>query len=363
MIREDPHRERHARRKVRRLVVAMVALAVLAVAVLTLSWPGLLQLPFAERGREAAEMPGNGVLVSAVSDQGVVTWTLGADHTRVVVPPPDPPEFDARPRFSPDGTKIAFLRWVSDSSLASLMVVNVDGTNLRALTGAESTLRRFDWAPSSQEIAFTADTDGGWAAFVVGIGPWERPRSVAAFPGSAFLSDVLWHPAGDQIIVHTPGDALVTVSRGGGQVVELVPGGPFGVGARDVSPDGRALAYTIVGGLHVMDLLTGVREGRIGEGVERSVEFSPDGTWFATTQAVEGGTQVFVRPPDAAPDEAIGIGPVIEESLWSLFSPDGSRMIVGDDSKNAWVVDVASGQFAPVVWPVEASADWQPVWP
>jgi dipeptidyl aminopeptidase/acylaminoacyl peptidase len=351
-----------------RRLIALSALAVVAVVAILLAVAvsaAAFRLLSAGTAPEPSVPSGNGVLVSAVHDDGIVTWTLGDERARVIVPrPAAPTEWYALPRFSPDGTKLAFLRIANGSSGASIMVANADGTDLRALIDAEPGIRGFDWAPSSREIAYTADKDEGWAVFVVGIGPGERSRPIAQVDGQiAFLSSVLWHPAGEQLIVLKPSGGVFTVGRGGGAVTELVGGVVSDVGDMDASPDGRVLALTKSGRVHFMDLVTRVTERR--DTFERSVQFSPDGRWLATTRKIDGGTRVFIRPPHATSDEAVGIGPVIEEDLWSQFSPDATTMIVGpvSDYSQAWRIDLASRAFEPIAWPGEPPVDWQPLRP
>jgi Tol biopolymer transport system component len=62
------------------------------------------------------------------------------------------------PRYSPDGTKIAFASQPI-GELGNIWVMSADGSSIRQLT-TEGTLEWFSWSPDGREIAYVAHNYG-----------------------------------------------------------------------------------------------------------------------------------------------------------------------------------------------------------
>ncbi len=151
--------------------------------------------------------------------------------------------------IKPDATMLRFPD-VSASHVAfvyanDIWIVPREGgqaTPLATPTGAESAPR---FSPDGSTIAFVANYDGDRDLYTLPIagGPAHR---VTHHPGNETLND--WTPKGDKLLFHTPGlagnrrlDQLFTINASGGMYDKLpVPYGTFGA----ISPDGRTLAYT-----------------------------------------------------------------------------------------------------------------------
>jgi TolB protein len=67
------------------------------------------------------------------------------------------PEDDAVPNWSPDGTKIAFVRGQGDS--VNIWVMNADGTDVHRLTASG---KDYDpsWSPDGRQIVFSSYRQG-----------------------------------------------------------------------------------------------------------------------------------------------------------------------------------------------------------
>jgi len=70
------------------------------------------------------------------------------------------------PRWSPDGGRIAFLRW-AEPGKADIYIVKPDGTDERRLTDVSSGISGFSWSPDGQKMAFASDRDGVSKIYVV----------------------------------------------------------------------------------------------------------------------------------------------------------------------------------------------------
>jgi hypothetical protein len=353
-----------ARRLWPRSPAVRIAVLALAAGAIILGAVAAVRLLASAAAPESGALPENGILVAADHEAGLTTWTLGEEEGQVIVPPPNPPEFDVLPRFSPDGTRIAFVRLAADGASATLMVVNADGADLHPLSATEPGIAAYDWAPSNGELAYTVNTDDGWALKAVGIVPGDRPRTLAEFKGfNSFHSTVLWHSGGAQIIVVPPNGTIRSVGVPDGEVTEVSRGGEGNPGGAALSPDGRLLAWVRSGRVRVLDLLTRVEERSEPGQLEHGLRFSSDGRWLATIRKIGTDEQVFIRSPRGTFDDGTAIGPAVEESLWYLFSPDGTTMIAGpqSDFSQAWSVDLETQELNEIVWLGSPPADWQPI--
>jgi dipeptidyl aminopeptidase/acylaminoacyl peptidase len=74
------------------------------------------------------------------------------------------PDHEARPAFSPDGTKLAFSRWPAHgrSADATLWVANADGTTPIELTAAPAPATHPAWSPDGRALAFQHRVATGW---------------------------------------------------------------------------------------------------------------------------------------------------------------------------------------------------------
>lgn len=67
---------------------------------------------------------------------------------------------DKRPKWSPDGTQIAF-----DSNRTGnqeIFLMNPDGSNLRNITNNSATDLRASWSPDGSQIVFHSNRSGSW---------------------------------------------------------------------------------------------------------------------------------------------------------------------------------------------------------
>ncbi|HEX8354508.1 MAG TPA: DPP IV N-terminal domain-containing protein, partial [Pyrinomonadaceae bacterium] len=119
-------------------------------------------------------------------------WTIGKDGGTAVKLSTGSDE-DEQPSWSPDGTKIAFVRNYS-SATAQVWVMDADGTNQRNLSNTEWPFNRFPaWSPDGSKIAFqrwndlwVMDADGSNQTQITFTGGCMKPS---------------WSPDGTQIAV------------------------------------------------------------------------------------------------------------------------------------------------------------------
>jgi len=109
---------------------------------------------------------------------------------------------DTDPRWSPDGTKIAFARYMEkekSQTTAELFVMNADGTDPQRLTHNNVTDNVPSWSPDSTQIAFTSDQNGVWEVYVIDVATRDITQVTAG--GRDAPSTVPdWSPDGTQIV-------------------------------------------------------------------------------------------------------------------------------------------------------------------
>ncbi|HEX8627526.1 MAG TPA: hypothetical protein VF755_05085 [Catenuloplanes sp.] len=200
------------------------------------------------------------------ADQSV--WTARADGTgaRQIIARPDP---DAdpycervcgltAPNFSPDGRQIASLEPYDGGQMGRLIVLNVDGTNVRVFPGVDARATmvgygRVSWSPDGTRVTYAA-------------GPREADRS------AIYVTDV-----------------------GTGATRQLTDAGSFKLHAA-WSPDGRQIAYSgtvpLAFGQLAYDLERDLYTVRVDDRrvlrvtntptrVENRPVWSPDSRWLA----------------------------------------------------------------------------------
>jgi len=91
-------------------------------------------------------------------------YVMNPDGTGITDLSRSPGTFDALPRWSPDGTKIVFSRFVGQPPL-NLYRMNADGSNVVRLTNHPDTLDAFPaWTADGRHIVFTRTPNGATGA-------------------------------------------------------------------------------------------------------------------------------------------------------------------------------------------------------
>ena len=105
---------------------------------------------------------------------------------------------DEEPRWSPDGTKIAFTRFMAgkqQQTTAELFIINADGTNPQRLTHNNFLDNTPSWSPDGRQIAFSSGRSGVWEVYVIEL----ATRAVRQLTDN-LSSTPSWSPDGRQIV-------------------------------------------------------------------------------------------------------------------------------------------------------------------
>ena len=130
---------------------------------------GIVKLTHSDDVSDVADWSPDGSQIAFASDRRNSAWreiyVMDADGTNVrrVTTLPEKAEFDHVPRFSPDGRRLVFARYISDDhpEEAALFTVRLDGGGLKRLTPWGMGAGDADWSPDGNKIAFEASPEYG----------------------------------------------------------------------------------------------------------------------------------------------------------------------------------------------------------
>ena len=104
------------------------------------------------------------------------------------------------PRWSPDGTKIAFTRYMDKTkrqSSSELFIMNADGTNLQRLTHNNFGDGHPSWSPDGTRIVFDSRRSGQFEVYVIELATLTVTQLTEGELGSGAPD---WSPDGTQIV-------------------------------------------------------------------------------------------------------------------------------------------------------------------
>jgi Tol biopolymer transport system component len=242
------------------------------------------------------------------------------------------------PRWSPDGTQLAFSGYDRRGSVSGgganydIFVVNADGSGLRNVTtsaddvAAGASQGMPVWSPDGSMIAFEGDDGRTDGLFVMNADGSGLSR-VGSFGSPA------WSPDGSRILVSGKGDdgsGLFSMAPDGSDVVQLTSG-PGLVRDLSWSPDGSSVAFVRRGEDEdrvVVAKADGSGEAAVFIGAAEPYwppAWSPDGTRLAFETGANGDSSVWVAQSDGSGAMDLTPGTTREEHT-PAWSPDGHQI-------------------------------------
>lgn len=246
------------------------------------------------------------------------------------------PAPDSRPRWSPDGKKIAFISTRDGSP--QIWIIDVGGGEARRLTSLSTGAEGLIWSPTGEHLAFVSEVYPDCSTDECNR---KRDEERAKSPIKAKLIDRLlyrhWNAWKDDKRSH-----LFLVSVADGQVRDLTPGDadvpPFSLGGPDdyaFSPDGREICFvrkesrdeaiSTNSDLWIVPV-TGGEPKRIttNPGADASPSYSPDGRYIAYRSQERAGFEsdrwqlmLYDRQNGTVTSLTQTLDRPVEEFLWS----------------------------------------------
>lgn len=226
--------------------------------------------------------------------------------------PWDTEVYEGYPVFSPDGNRIAYMRY-GDVDVEGVWIINVDGTGEQRV--ARGWARDLAWSPDGNQLAF-AWLQWGWPPYERGQGVGAEGNPVQLIIVNADGTDL--HKLSDPALTAGPVTDILPVWSPDGAQILFQRWTHAGEAAEDTielwlaNADGSGLRPLDTGAVGV--LLTGW-----------AVTWSPDGTRLAFA----GGTEepialgVYTMRPDGSDLRRLGDVPALGPIAWS---PDGTRL-------------------------------------
>jgi serine/threonine protein kinase len=255
----------------------------------------------------------NNILLVSERDGDPEIFTLDL-VTREMTQLTDNDAFDANPRWSPDGTLIAFQSNETPEG-QHIYVVDADGKNLRELTRGIRVDRTPIWSPDGSVIAFySADAGRGWLRQVTVEGDWE--------------DDIVQVPAGTvRLLDWSPDGATITMYGFGRDSV-------LNILAVDVANGDRTPITDAIGDVQFVD-------------------YSPDRSMVVFTatdyaKRASGRIQLYLADTNCIDGilNRCNVRRITDdEDNWTTprFSPDGELILVTSDrggSEDLWLIDL-----------------------
>jgi Tol biopolymer transport system component len=305
-----------------RLIPALVGLAALVTAV------------------PAASQVGSGRIAYAREEAGI--YALAPDGSPPVLLKSG---FFREPRWSPDGSRMAFVGYTGQYELH---VMNADGTgdHIIATDANVISLSRQPWSGDGTRVAWGPG----------GPEPCCPARDGDIYTASAAGGDVrrlttdgrrklppVWSPTSSQLVYasEVPGSTELFLVRGGSAPVQITSGG-FQNTQPTWSPDGSSIAFVrpvnsspAIYTAHPDGSELHRVIGFVGNGAGEPV-WSPDGSKIAYTNAVNGryakasspGQEIFLVNADGSGEQRLTeLAPQFAADTAPTWSPDGDQIL------------------------------------
>jgi hypothetical protein len=370
-----------------RLATALALLLLGAILVALIAGSGRTRIP-------APFGPAANGLIPYISSGDVYIGDLKTGTSRLLVPGGS--EDQGQPQFSPDGTRLAFIRVVAGSSPAamSIFVVASDGSGIKRVTPQpidDAAWRQISWTPDSRRIAVVHPVEGAYQLDLFDASGNGAVQRIAAAAG---LDSLQYRPPNGSEILYRAGakDAagamtynLYVMNADGSNDRKLADGAVEGdtldLTGATYSADGSRIFFNrwtsdaSSGDAGCCQLYVINADGsdehefipNVGTAWDGDAVVSPDGTriafWHNQNDAPNHG--VFVIRADGT-GPLVETGPPISGTASYVWAPDSSKILMyPHDASNssAYLLDPDGGPWTATPWVQDNDIGWQRVAP
>lgn len=272
----------------------------------------------------------NGVIAYTAGGDIYTVNPEGANHTRLT----KTPQLDVEPEYSPDGTKVAFVRFPS-LRLDDLFVVNSNGSATKRLTSFEKPISSPVWSSDGSRIIYLTERDNDfdgveiYSIFPDGTG--ETLLATDAISLSSFSSS--FASAGNRIVyVNSSGEIAVMGLDGSGTAVIADAPGDVINRYPQISPDASHVAFESSGGPgDGIEVFTVAVDGsgltQITDDGGSAPIYSPDGQHIAFTGSFGYQGAVVINPDGSG---LVKVSRSRRNFAAAEFSPDSTRLALSE---------------------------------
>jgi Tol biopolymer transport system component len=243
------------------------------------------------------------------------------------------PNSSGTPRWSPDGTKIAFFSyrdWETTEGTSEIYVMNADGSNIVRLTNNTVLDNSPGWSPDGTKIAFASTTqNSSYDVYVMNADGTDRVR-LTTDPGQD--DSPAWSPDGTKILFRsdrsTGYNEIWVMNADGTDQHSLISNTPPSVGSSDWKPDGSKIVFgQLFTGVWVADADGSnptklIEDGNPGDDADYPTMdpvWSPHGMRIALARRPpqRPDTDIWVMNPDGS-----GVTNITDEPATNDINPD-----------------------------------------
>ncbi|MGH1565763.1 serine hydrolase [Mumia sp. DW29H23] len=202
-----------------------------------------------------------------------------------------------QPALSPDGSTVAYVLRTTDRDAdrdcRSLWVVPASGGSPRRLTRGTSDSSPV-WSPDGSRVAFLRAADGPAQVWAIPVDGGE-PEQLTSLPLGA--GEPVWSPDGSRLALSAPVDLEATAGEGDAAQKARATA-PIVTDRLGYKADGAGYLRTVRMHVHVVDLSTGAaRQVTRGDWHAGSPAWSPDGTRVAFSAARDADADLSMKTP------------------------------------------------------------------
>jgi Tol biopolymer transport system component len=262
---------------------------------------------------------------------------------RTVTEPPAAHSGDWSPSFSPDGTRIAFIRSIA-GSISDIFIVPAAGGTAHRVTSDNADVLGVDWEPDGRHLVFSSDRAGGISVWRVDTEGGHEPMLLAG--GGAKLK----HPT----VARRTGTVayedwqyeinlreVPTVDDESHAIAALSPTSDRWNFHPQISPDGRRLVFQSTRSgqyeLWISDRDGGNPRPLTRSGAYKSpARWAPDGRRIAFTMRTRGATEIAVLDVDDSAAQTVASE--ASAAVAPAWSADGTSIYYGSLRSGAWQI-------------------------
>lgn len=234
----------------------------------------------------------------------------GADRRQLTTDP----ERDARPTFSPDGSRIVFTS--HRDSGGRIYIMNADGSGqapLTTLTGNAFQDDEATFSPDGSMVAFTRrDRITGYRIYLINTDGTGLRRLTDSADQADDDDEPEFSPDGTRVVFssnRSNRNALYSINVDGSDLKKLTDDTLPTYGNASYSPDGNSIAFDNFRDIFIMNADgTNVRPLTNNQGFNIDPSYSPDGEMIAFHSDRAGRAGIFVMKKDGSQSRQIAVG-------------------------------------------------------